>query len=177
MTLIKPVTSPPLPHLKQHWISSKIGGSESFWGHGINPKPIKNCYQEHNPHNPHVTPYSEGEWATPSFFTFYKWLSGSCKAMCSSLQKLILLWALWGIRYPLYLTRYYITFWKCAFRGFIRCQTWSFDTISSFKPRRLKFKMAEIKIHMLILVKLLTKVRHLNQSCPKSIQSRNSRPG
>ena len=59
----------------------------------------------------------------------------------------------------------------------IRCQTWSFDTISSFKPQRLKFKMAEIKTHILILVKLLTKVRHLNQSCPKSIQSRNSRPG
>ena len=59
----------------------------------------------------------------------------------------------------------------------IRCQTWSFDTISSFKPRRLKFKMAEIKTHILILVKLLTKVRHLNQSCSKSIQSQNSRPG
>ena len=34
------------------------------------------------------------------------------------------------------------------------------DTISNFKPRRLKFKMAEIKIHILVLSSECTKVHH-----------------
>ena len=34
------------------------------------------------------------------------------------------------------------------------------DAISSFKPRRLKFKMAEIKIHILVISSECTKVHH-----------------